>query len=116
MVYRVSEERFDEMVDDALDEIPDEFLPHMRNTVILVQERNEEEPTLLGLYEGVSLTTRTFDHTGFLPDAISIYKAALEDICHSEEELAAEVRVTVLHEVGHYFGMSEEQLHNLGWG
>lgn len=112
----VSDERFDEMVDDALDEIPDEFLPHMRNMVILVRDRNEEEPTILGLYEGVSLTERTHDHTGFLPDAISIYKGALEAICHTEEQLAAEVRVTVLHEVGHYFGMSEAHLHRLGWG
>lgn len=112
----VSDERFDEMVDDALDEIPDEFLPHMRNMVILVRDRNEENPTILGLYEGVSLTERTFDHTGFLPDAISIYKGALEAFCRTEEQLAAEVRVTVLHEVGHYFGMSEEHLHRLGWG
>ncbi|MGP6175260.1 metallopeptidase family protein [Corynebacterium sp. A21] len=104
------------MVDDALDEIPDHFLPHMRNIVILIHERNQQEPSLLGLYEGVALTERTFDHTGFLPDAISIYKEALEDICHSEEHLAAEVRVTVLHEIGHYFGMSEEHLHSLGWG
>lgn len=111
----VSEERFDELVDDALDEIPDEFLPHMRNMVILVQDRNEEDPTLLGLYEGVALTERTFDHTGFLPDAISIYKGALEEHCSTEEQLAAEVRVTVLHEVGHYFGMSEGHLHRLGW-
>lgn len=115
-MVHVSEERFDEMVDDALDEIPDEFLPHMRNIVILVRDRNEEEPSLLGLYEGVSLITRTFDHSGFLPDAISIYKGALEEFCQTEEQLAAEVRVTVLHEVGHYFGMSEEHLHRLGWG
>lgn len=115
-MVKVSEERFDEMVDDALDRIPDEFLPHMRNVVVLVRDRHEENPTILGLYEGVSLTERTFDHTGFLPDAISIFKGALEDYCTTEEQLAQEVIVTVLHEVGHYFGMSEEQLHQLGWG
>lgn len=115
-MYEVSEERFDAMVDDALDEIPEELARRMRNVVILVRERNENDPTLLGLYEGVSLTERTFDHTGYLPDAISIYKSALEDICDSEDQLAHEVRVTVLHEVGHFFGMSEHHLHEIGWG
>ena len=116
MVYRVSDERFDEMVDDAIDKIPEEFARRMRNVVFLVQEHNPEDPSILGLYEGVALTERTFDHTGYLPDAISIYKRALENIAHSEEELAHEVEVTVFHEVGHYFGIDEEQLHALGWG
>jgi predicted Zn-dependent protease with MMP-like domain len=83
---------------------------------VLVRDVNEDQPEILGLYEGVSLTERTFDHTGFLPDAIFIYKAALEAHCRSEEELAEEVMVTVFHEVGHYFGMDEEALHRLGWG
>ncbi len=115
-MIQVSEERFDEMVDDALDKIPDEFARHMGNVVILVREFNEDNPSILGLYEGVALTSRTFDHTGYLPDAISIYKGALERFCHSEEELAREVEVTVFHEVGHYFGLEEDDLHRLGWG
>lgn len=115
-MIRVSEERFEEMVDDALDTIPEEFARRMVNVVVLVRDRNEEQPTLLGQYVGVALTERTFDHTGYLPDAIFVYKEALEDFCVTEEELADEVRVTVLHEVGHYFGMSERQLHELGWG
>lgn len=116
MAYRVTDERFDEMVDDALDKIPDEFARRMRNVVILVQEHNEENPSILGLYEGVALTERTFDHTGYLPDTISIYKTALENIASSETQLAHEVEVTVFHEIGHYFGIDEEQLHALGWG
>lgn len=115
-MIEVSDERFDEMVDDALDKIPDEFARHMGNLVILVRDFNEENPSILGLYEGVALTSRTFDHTGFLPDAISIYKGALERFCTTEEELAREVEVTVFHEVGHYFGMEEHDLHRLGWG
>ncbi|AJK69919.1 metallopeptidase family protein [Corynebacterium marinum] len=115
-MVEVSEERFDEMVDDALDRIPEEFARRMTNVVVLVRDVNEDQPEILGLYEGVSLTERTFDHTGFLPDAIFIYKAALEAHCRSEEELAEEVMVTVFHEVGHYFGMDEEALHRLGWG
>lgn len=112
----VSEEDFNELVDDALDKIPEEFARRLRNVVILVRDHNEEDPTILGLYEGVALTERTHDHTGFLPDAIFIYKQALESVCDSEEQLAHEVKVTVFHEVGHYFGMDEEQLHTLGWG
>ncbi|QGU05734.1 metallopeptidase family protein [Corynebacterium comes] len=115
-MVHVSEERFGDMVDDALDRIPEEFARRMTNVVVLVSDFNEVQPEILGLYEGVSLTERTFDHTGFLPDAISIYKGALEAHCHTEEQLAEEVMVTVFHEVGHYFGMDEEALHRLGWG
>ena len=115
-MYAVSEERFDELVDDALDRIPEEFARRMRNLVILVRDYHEDDPYTLGLYEGVALTERTHDHTGFLPDAIFIYRGALQDYCNSEEELAHEVEVTVFHELGHYFGIEEEDLHRLGWG
>lgn len=115
-MIEVSEERFNELVDDALDKIPEEFARRLVNVVFLVRDFHEEDPGILGLYEGVALTQRTFDHTGYLPDTISIYRGALERFCSSEEELAREVEVTVFHEVGHYFGMEEEDLHRLGWG
>lgn len=115
-MVEVSDERFDEMVDDALDRIPEEFARRMTNVVVLVRDRNPEQPEILGLYEGVALTERTFDHTGYLPDAISIYRDALQAHCHTEEQLAEEVMVTVFHEVGHYFGLDEDALHRLGWG
>ncbi|GAB3947206.1 metallopeptidase family protein [Corynebacterium tapiri] len=116
MAYSVSEERFDSLVDDALASIPDALADHLGNVVILVRERNEEHHDLLGFYVGVPLTERTHDHTGYLPDTIFIYKAALEDMCFSEEQLAHEVKVTVMHEVAHYFGIEEDRLHELGWG
>lgn len=115
-MVHVSEERFDQMVEAALDKVPDEFVAQMRNLVILVEDYNPENPQLLGLYEGVALPQRTFDHTGYLPDAITIYRGALQDWCHTEEELADEVEVTVFHELGHYFGLEEHELHQLGWG
>lgn len=115
-MYSVSAERFDEMVDDALDKLPEAVVSRMRNVVVLVEDFNEENPSILGLYEGVPLTERTHDHTGFLPDGIFVYKSALEAIAESEEHLAHEVEVTVFHEVGHYFGIEEHRLHELGWG
>lgn len=115
-MVHVSDEAFDDMVNDALDLIPEDFARRMGNVVVLVRDHNEDNTEILGLYEGVALTERTFDHTGYLPDTISIYKGALERFCHSEEDLAHEVMVTVFHEVGHYFGIEEDQLHHLGWG
>lgn len=115
-MVHVSDEVFDDMVNDALDLIPEEFARRMGNVVVLVGDRNEDNPEILGLYEGVALTERTFDHAGYLPDTISIYKGALKDVCDTEEQLAHEVMVTVFHEVGHYFGIEEDQLHHLGWG
>ena len=88
----------------------------MTNMVILARPYNEDNPTLLGLFEGVPLTEQHANHTGHLPDAVFIYKDALEAICSDIDELRHEVKVTVFHEVGHYFGLEEDELHELGWG
>ena len=112
----VSDEAFEDMVNDALDQIPDEFARQLRNVAIQVTDYNEEHPTYLGLYVGVSLPHRTHHHTGFLPDAIFIYKEALKRYARSEEDLREQVKVTVFHEVGHYFGLEEDDLERLGWG
>lgn len=112
----VGDEAFEGMIDDALDTIPDHFAQHMRNMVILARDYNPDNPTLLGLFEGVPLTEQHSNHSGYLPDAVFIYKNALEAVCEDEDQLRHEVKVTVLHEVGHYFGMEEHELHALGWG
>ena len=112
----VSDDAFEGMIDDALDTIPDDFARHMRNLVILARDYNPDNPTLLGLFEGVPLTEQHANHSGYLPDAVFIYKNALEAICEDEDQLRQEVKVTVLHEVGHYFGLEEHELHALGWG
>ena len=83
--------------------------------VILVADRNAEEPDLLGLYEGVALTERDSFYAGALPDTISIYREALLDVCDSEQQVVDEVAVTVIHEVAHHFGIDDERLHELGW-
>ncbi|WP_062889370.1 metallopeptidase family protein [Mycobacterium avium] len=108
-------QRFDELVSDALDLIPPELAAAMDNVVVLVDDRHPEEPDLLGLYEGVALTERDSDYSGALPDAITIYRAALLDVCESEQQVIEEVAVTVIHEIAHHFGIDDERLHQLGW-
>ena len=112
----VDETRFESLVDDALDSVPDALFAAMDNVVVLIAERHPEEPDLLGLYEGVALTERDTTYSGFLPDTITIYRGALCDFCSTEEQLVHEVAVTVIHEIAHHFGIEEETLHALGWG
>ena len=116
MMEPVSQDVFEAMINDALDTIPEEFARHMTNMVVLARDFNPDEPTLLGLFEGIPLTEQHSNHSGFLPDAVFVYKDALEAMCSDEEDLRHEVKVTVLHEVGHYFGLEEHELHELGWG
>jgi predicted Zn-dependent protease with MMP-like domain len=108
--------RFEELVADALDRIPPELARAMDNVVVLVDDRNERDPELLGLYEGVALTERTSDYAGVLPDRITVYQEAILDICDDEDDVVEEVAVTVVHEVAHHFGIDEDTLHRLGWG
>jgi len=113
----MSKERFEELVGDALDEVPQELLDLMDNVVILVVDNPPpEEPDLLGLYEGHALTERGWDYAGVLPDRISIYRKPILAICDDEDDVVDEVAITVVHEIAHHFGISDERLHALGWG
>jgi predicted Zn-dependent protease with MMP-like domain len=111
----MSPQRFDELVSDALDEIPRELAKAIDNVVVLVEDRHPDEPQLLGLYEGIALTERDSAYAGSLPDTITIYRAALLDICDCEADVVDEVRITVIHEIAHHFGIDDERLHELGW-
>ena len=111
-----SRRRFEELVADALDLIPTGLARAMDNVVVLVDERHEDDPELLGLYEGVALTERTSDYAGVLPDRITLYREAILDVCDDEDDVVHEVAVTVVHEVAHHFGIDEDRLHELGWG
>jgi predicted Zn-dependent protease with MMP-like domain len=111
----MSRERFDELVSDAIDLIPAELAKAFDNVVMLVEDRNLEEPDLLGLYEGVALTERDSFYAGSLPDTITIYRGALLQMCDSEEQVVDEVAITVIHEVAHHFGIDDDRLHELGW-
>lgn len=116
MSITVDEARFESLVDDALDSVPDALFAAMDNVVVLIADRHPEEPGLLGLYEGVALTERDTTYAGFLPDTITIFRGALCDFCSTEEQLVHEVAVTVIHEIAHHFGIEEHTLHELGWG
>lgn len=114
-MFEVSESRFEELVEQALETIPANIMAKIRNVAFFIDERNPEHPHILGLYEGVALTERTNDFSGFIPDNITIYRAPLMEYCDTEEELIEQVRVTVMHEIGHYFGLDEEDLERLGY-
>jgi predicted Zn-dependent protease with MMP-like domain len=106
--------RFEEMVVTALDSLPAELGRLMSNVAVTV-EHNPGPPGLLGLYEGIPLTSRTTQYAGVLPDRITIYRQAICAICRTEDEVAGEVRRTVIHEVAHHFGIDDDRLDELGW-
>ena len=113
----MSQERFEELVSDALDRVPSELMDNLDNVVVLVEDEPPgDDEHLLGLYEGYALTDRGWDYGGVLPDKISIFKGPLLRMCHSEEEVVEEVTITVVHEIAHHFGIDDARLHELGWG
>ncbi len=113
----MSRDRFEELVGEALDEVPVELLNLMNNVVILVEDAPADGgDDLLGLYEGHALTDRGWDYAGVLPDRITIYRLPTLKICDTEDDVVDEVAVTVVHEIAHHFGIDDERLHELGWG
>ena len=116
MPVRMSPPRFDELVADALDLIPSELAAAIDNVVVMVEGRNAEEPDILGLYQGISLTERDSSYAGSLPDTITIYRDALLEVCETDDDVVEEVAVTVIHEIAHHFGIDDDRLHDLGWG
>lgn len=116
MSVTMSDKDFEILVGDALDEIPTELTEQMSNVVILVEPRHESDPHILGLYRGIALTERTTEYGGFLPDTITIYRDSILAICHTRAQVVHEVKVTVVHEVAHHFGIDDAWLHANGWG
>lgn len=127
-MLHMSPVRFEALVARALGLLPPEFEAHMDSVSVVIAERPEREllsslgadpddpeDTLFGLYEGVPLIERRHDDL-LLPDQITIFRRPLLEYCESEEEVVEEVRITVLHEIGHFFGMDEGRLEELGYG
>lgn len=113
----MTRERFEELVSDALDEIPADLAAQMDNVVVLVEDdAPADDPTLLGVYDGIPLTERgAFWAAGAMPDRITIFRNPTLEICDTEEDVVEEVLVTVVHEIAHHFGIDDDRLHELGW-
>lgn len=105
---------FEDHVQAALDSLPPKLASALQNIAVVIEEQNDEEPDLYGLYEGVPLPERG-DMAGMLPDRIAIYRKPLEEDFTDAAELEQEIRVTVLHELAHYFGIDESRLAELGY-
>ena len=105
---------FDDHVRAALDSLPPEVADALRNLAVVVADESADDPDLFGLYEGVPLPERG-DDAGALPDTITIYRRPLEAEFPDPQELQREIRITVLHEIGHYFGLDEDRLTKLGY-
>ena len=119
----MTRQEFSALVEEALNEIPRRFRQEMKNVAVVVEDEPppdiltdlEVEPgdTLFGLYQGTPLTERGWAYGNTLPDRISIYQRPIEDACADDEEIRDCVAETVIHEFGHYFGMSEEEIEEI---
>jgi predicted Zn-dependent protease with MMP-like domain len=109
----MSPEAFEEQVRAALADVPPELARALENVAIVVEDENPDEPDIFGWYDGLGPTS---DRAGALPDRVVIYRLPLVDSFPDPEELRREIRITVLHEVGHFFGLDEEQIRDLGYG
>ena len=120
MTYRVKETDFKALAAEVLDGLPNEFRKRMENVVVVVEDYPSDEDAadagipaeeLLGLFHGVSRLEQEWSGApGQLPERIVLYKRNIEAVCSTKEELVEEIRLTVLHEIGHYFGLSEEEI------
>lgn len=116
MPVQMDPEEFDACVDDALASIPNDLAALIENCIVeVVDEAPDDDPDLLGLYEGIPLQDRGFDYTGVLPDVVSIFRNNLMDMCADRDDLIEEIRITVVHELAHHFGIDDDRLAELGY-
>ena len=116
MALSVTPERFEELVDVALAEIPQELFDMVENCALIVQEEPDRElGDVLGYYDGTPLSDRDSQYSGVLPDRILIFRGPLLRLVSSEDELVEEVRITVWHEIAHFFGLDDDELDDLGY-
>jgi predicted Zn-dependent protease with MMP-like domain len=114
---RLTEQRFMEIVADALDSLPQEFRRRMKNVAVLVEDYPPEPPSpgqlILGHFIGVPATKKSVFDGPMMPDRVVLYQRNIEAVCGTEEEIEHQIRMTVIHEVGHYFGLSEDELRHV---
>lgn len=120
MAARVDRERFEAVVAEVIADLPPRFRDGLHNIAIVIDDRprgghRKRSSLLLGLYEGTPLPERRQDDPAPMPDKITLFQTSLESICRTEAALKEEIRKTLLHEIGHYFGLTEAQLEALGY-
>ena len=117
MPVQLNQADFDRCVNEAIDSIPDALVSLIDNCVVLVEdEPPPDEPDLLGLYDGVPLPERDSGYLGDVPDRIWIFRLPILRRCRTEAEVVDEIRITVVHEIAHYFGIEDDRLDELGYG
>ena len=117
MAVEMSPEEFEDHVSEALDLVPEELLDMINNCVVLVEaDPPDDLPGILGLYEGIPLTERNSAYSMALPDRIFIYRNPILGLCRTRAQVVHEIRVTVIHEIAHHFGIDDAHLHAWGWG
>ena len=126
MAIRLSHREFAKLVEQAMDSLPQQFVPYMDNIIVEVRDRPDpkllaemdmsDRDCLLGLYTGIPITEKSVTAPYEMPERILIFKANIESVCDTRRQVVEQVRTTVLHEVGHHFGMDEDDLEDLGYG
>ncbi len=116
MTLSVSGEKFEQLVADELDRLPDDMLNGLDNVVFVIEDLPEDgSMDLLGLYDGLAVTDRGNYGFGELPDRIILFREPLVAACSTLKQLKDEIHVTLVHEIAHYYGIDDEELHRLGW-
>jgi predicted Zn-dependent protease with MMP-like domain len=126
MTHRVSRAQFADLVEQALAELPPQFARYLEEVPVEIRDRSTaaqrrragvpRDGLLLGLYQGLPRTQRSVEHSGVMPDVIYIFQEDVELASEDEQDLVSQVRTTVLHEIGHHFGLDEDDLDELGYG
>ena len=112
----MSRDEFEGLVAEALDTIPPELAGLMSNVVVVVEDfAPADDPDLLGLYSGIPLTERDGNYAGFLPDQVTIFREPILGMCETRDDVVEEVRITVVHEIAHHFGIDDARLEELGY-
>lgn len=115
-MFEIDEDRFEALVVEALEQIPEQLKAQLDNVVLFIQDdAPADDPHLLGLYDGIPLTERDSHYAGVVPDRIFVYRNPTLAVCASEAEVIKEVRITVIHEIAHFFGIEDDRLHELGY-
>lgn len=111
----MSPDDFEDLVSDELDRLPEDMLAGLDNVVFVVEDEPEDGSDLFGVYDGIAATERGQYGFGELPDRIVVFRNAHLAECGTEDELRDEVHTTLVHEIGHFYGIDDDRLHELGW-